>query len=706
MNSTNQATGTETAARRWEFARGLLMTVAFAVALTFAFFPLLWQGGGLVGGDIYPYFYPQKQFYAEAIRSGEIPLWNNRTGHGYPTVGESQTGVFYPFHWAYRFLNLNTAYNSVQLTHYVLAFVGCWLLGRRWGLRTLPACLAATVYTYGWLPTRMCVEWAALGAAWLPVALWCAESFLQTHRRRYLGVMAVVLAIQLLAGHFHLAFITHVTLVGFLLLRLNIATAGVAPASLSIRWTTFAWCLGAIACAFGLAAVQLAPTWELKQLSQRAALGAEHDPGYGFIPWWYLGQMVAPWMFYTPDISLSTPAGMTRTNTVEAHLYCGLLPLILAAIGCVVRPATRDTRNIIWWILGGLAVVYATGTLMPVAMHLPGFGFFNGVGRYGIVVNLAVGLLAAEALQRLVGPQVTRRALLLGMAAILLTACDCWWVSQLVKHSFIVARPPMNFLQSSPIRQALEHQEFAQSVSGATRHPVRLFCRGANIPNLLGVASTPVYLGIGPQAYYDPQLAMPQPLPFDIDPTPEQLDWLRRAGVTHILSFQPLDQAAWQVQLVTATADMFLNRAWGRGTNELFFLYSLDDARGRVYWHAPTATDTAEIIEYRANRVTITAESAEGGTLMLTDLDWPGWNVSMDGRPAEPIRGDAKVAPYRALKLPSGKHTIVWTFQPASLRWGGLLSLTTAVFLLALILVSAFKKEPVTNHSGGRTPPD
>lgn len=679
--------------------RNSLLSVLFvsslAIGLTAVFWPTLWLGGGLVGGDIYPYFYPQKQFYADALRAGELPLWNNRTGHGYPTVGESQTGVFYPFHVLYALCDLTTAYNVVQLMHYTLAFLMCWLLARRWGLAVLPACLAAVVYTYGWLPTRMCVEWAALGAAWFPAALWCGESFLQTARRRYLVALSLVLAVQMLAGHFHLAFITQLTLVTYLALRLVWRSNGVASNLLARKTSTAATCGIAILLGFGLAAIQLGPTWELKQLSQRVALGDEHDPGYGFIPWWYLGQLVLPWSYYAPGISLATAAGGPRTNSVEAHLYCGLIPLILAGCGIFYRHNLADPRRCVWWLLGALSVVYATGTLMPVAKYLPGFGFFNGVGRYGIVFNLAIGLLAGEALQRLLGPRRTWTAIGGMLAVLILATGDVWMVSRMVQHTFQVPKPPLRYLATSPIREEL---------AGASG-PVRLFSRGANLPNLLGVASTPVYLGIGPQAYFDPRWKMPEPLPYDISPTPAQIAWLRRAGVTHILSFTALNPDSWPATLLVATPDPFLNRAWGRAPNEPLFLYELDGSQGRVYWAQPGPSATAQITDYQANSVRIDIDSPTEGTLILTDLDWPGWRVQIDGQPAVAIQNDETFAPYRAVRVPAGPHTVTWIYRPLSLWIGGLCSTLSLVLLMIFAgsrrsrLMHATPEPPLTNQS-------
>src|SRR6187399_2783481 len=102
-----------------------------AVGLTLVFWLALWTGGGLVGSDIYAYFLPQKAFFAEQLRDGAIPIWNNLIGWGYPQLAESQTGVFYPLNLPlYYWLDLNTAFNASQIVHYVLAFVFAWMLAR------------------------------------------------------------------------------------------------------------------------------------------------------------------------------------------------------------------------------------------------------------------------------------------------------------------------------------------------------------------------------------------------------------------------------------------------------------------------------------------------------------------------------------------------------------------------------------------------
>src|SRR6267154_1090438 len=123
--------------------RAILAGVLAALLLSVVVWFPLWTGGGLVGSDIYAYYLPQKEYFADRLRAGELPLWNNLIGHGYPQVAESQTGVFYPPQWLlYPPLELNTAFSASIIGHYVLAYVFTFMYARRIGLTLLGAGLA------------------------------------------------------------------------------------------------------------------------------------------------------------------------------------------------------------------------------------------------------------------------------------------------------------------------------------------------------------------------------------------------------------------------------------------------------------------------------------------------------------------------------------------------------------------------------------
>lgn len=665
--------------RRPSLSWGALIGVLLmATALTGVFWPTLWTGGGLVGGDIYYYFLPQKSFFADSLARGELPLWNNLVGNGYPQLAESQTGVFYPpFLLLYRFCELGTAFNLTVLGHYVLAFVATWLYLRQLGLRDLPATFGALVYTYSWFPPRVSLEWAIVGGSWLPLALWCAESYLQTGRRRFLFALPLVLTLQLLAGHFLMAFLTQLCLAVTVPVRLWWGSGVVALASPREKQTRGAWLGAMVVLAFVLAAMQLLPTWELKQASQRLQVTAEHDPGYGYLPWAYLAQVVQPWKWYAGDQMIQTVAdpARPRTNWVEAHLYFGLLPLCLAVLGLCDRQSTVSARARWLWVgmvAGG--VIYATGTLLPLTNHLPGFSFFEGPGRYGVIATLGMSLLAGA------GFAVVLRWLpgLAGLAWIVVafgvTAGDLWWVSQRVTHAFPVDQSPVGLRDRSPIHQFLEqHGE-----------PTRMLNEGKNLPSLVGAGTYPVYLGLGPAAYFDPVLSMPQPLPFrDTLPTEAQLDWLERNGVTHILSLTEIPRGGWPAKQVWFGADPCLNVPLARSSTHGFYLYELERSRGRVAWLSEKDRPSPKLISYEPQRVEIEATGDEPGTVVLTDLVYPGWGVEVDGVPAGTVVVE-KI--FRGVNVPAGSHRIVWTYHPMSIYWGYWISGTGLIVWIVLVI--------------------
>lgn len=664
-----------------------------AVALTVLFWPALWTGGGLVGGDVYSYSLPQKTFLADSLHAGMVPLWNPLTGHGYPVLGESQTGALYPLHLlVYSLCDVGTGWNVVLIVHYIAAFLAMAWCARVFGVMGPGALLAAVVYVYGWFPPRAFLDWAILGGVYLPLALGAAEQFFATGRLRYAALLSTSLALQLLGGHYQIAFLTWLLGGAFVLFRLACFRDPLARpvSSTSVRsneehWQS-QWHTRPIAAALviviaflagvALAAPQLLASWELKSRSQRATVGADHDPAYGHIPPGYLMQMVAPWFWY--DATLDLDAALQRlplgqiaagTNKVEAHCYFGLAPILLLLIGgpLALRRRRVSATDLFWCCVIIATLVYATGWLMPVLKLIPGFNFFRGPGRASILTTFAAALLVGRLLNgwlMQVAHLSTRRLIVTGMFAA--TIFDLWFTPTTVSYAVAVDHPPIAFREESPLRKLLLSEP----------GPVRLYASGANVPNLLGVASTPVYLGFGPREYFDPQFTMPETDPPDFHAlTAQRGQWLRDAGVTHILSFEPLEDRGWPVELLWMGLDPLLNRAWAR--QEPLFLYRLRDASGRVRW-ANGGTGTLAVTEYRAHQILVRAEVTAAGNVVLTDLDDPGWTVTMDGQPAVSQR----VHMYRGVAVTPGTHKVVWSYRPRSVYWGGVVSVGVLIMLV------------------------
>jgi hypothetical protein len=686
--------------------RALLVVIAIAVGLTGLFWGPLWQGHGLIGGDLYTYFFPQKLVYADQLADGKVPLWNDLVGFGYPLLAESQAGVFYPPNpWLYRQFDINTAYSLSQLGHYVLALVFCVLLLRRLDLSPPAAVLGGIVFVYGWFPPRICLEWAIIGGVYFPLSLWCVESYLQSAKLRWLVILALAQGVHLLAGHFNLAFITQLTCVAYAALRvwfvrgeregkawvgeapaeparrtgdvLPSGSAGASPSRIALMPVVLI--IAALGFGFALAAIQLLPTWELKQLSQRDAIGKVHDPGYGHIPPWYLSQIVAPWLWYPADMdpdqalqSIRVATIASATNKVEAHLYFGMLPLLLIAYRLIaaVRVDPLDRRQTIWLGLGLAAMVYATGWLLPITRHLPGFSFFMGPGRYGIVTTLAAALLAGAGLDRLLSGRMRGRSVIIGVV-IGLTVADLYWVSRRVFYAEMTPDPPIQHVEESEVRRRLAEYE----QSHGPLQPVRMLAPGPNWATLTGYAAYPAYLGIGPAEYFDPQLIMPEPTD-EMTPAEQaaarqaQHEWLRQGAFTHVLSMEPLDETEWpQAELVWQGVDRLLNPVYARW-REPIFLYELGDSLPRVRL---TGDGTLEAQPSTREELALTLTAPEPTELIRADLAYPGWTAHVAGEGGtRTIETTAGL--FRRVPVPAGNAAVVWEYDPASFRNGAMIS--------------------------------
>ena len=681
---------TESASRR-AFA---LFVAAAAVGLTYAFFAPLWHGGGLVGGDVITYFLPQKTFLAESLAGGDIPLWNPTVALGYPFVADSQIALWYPttipLHLSVR---PETALHINLLLHYAFAFIGTVLLARRLRVARGGAVLAALAFVYGWFPPRLTVEWAVTTGSYLPWLLWAGESYLSTRRPRWLAVLATLAGLQLLAGHYSLAFISHITLGVWTACRLTYARRADEPHA--GRGRVVAFVLAAQVLAFPLAACQLLPTWELRQQSERGGLPIP-DVDYGRIPWQHLSQLVWPPAAWEGNVNAY---GGADTNPPAASLYVGVLAVLLAVIGGFIG---RERRDRVWWILVPTALVFAVGWATPVYQHLPGFGYFKIPGRYGIVAALGLSLLAGRGLTAIVdsrfsGPQTDRRhrigALVITGTAVAILAVD------LRVHA---ARGPF-FTELVPIHsgdliaKSTARAELLADLGvppagepGVTRGgPPRVWCPGQNTLASLGIAVVPGFVGLPPDAYVDPDTALPVGAD-PAGPTGDQLSRARRYGVTHVFFDEQPDFAAWNCDPVGVLTDPFLsltmNRMdWDTQAFRPFYVGRLRGSRGRA---AMADGRGASITRYTPDRVEV--EATGPGELILTDLAYPGWEVTIDAEPvtADSAGGETADRVLRSVRLPDGPHVVVWSYRPSGVRIGWLVSAVTAVAVFVILVAS------------------
>lgn len=100
-----------------------------------------------------------------------------------------------------------------------------------------------------------------------------------------------------------------------------------------------------------------------------------------------------------------------------------------------------------------------------------------------------------------------------------------------------------------------------------------------------------------------------------------------------------------------------------------------------------SAGDQVAITRYGGNEVAINVTSAAAGWLVLNDLIYTGWSATIDG---QPVTIQPTNYALRGVCIPAGSHEVVFSFQPAILRWGAALT-GMALLLLLLALLSLWR---------------
>jgi hypothetical protein len=90
--------------------------------------------------------------------------------------------------------------------------------------------------------------------------------------------------------------------------------------------------------------------------------------------------------------------------------------------------------------------------------------------------------------------------------------------------------------------------------------------------------------------------------------------------------------------------------------------------------------DVVRLETYEPELVELETTSPRAGFLVLSDTFRPGWIAEVDGARSPILRA---LTVMRAVAVPAGTHRVRFTYRPASLRWGALVS------LLSLLVVGA-----------------
>ncbi len=103
----------------------------------------------------------------------------------------------------------------------------------------------------------------------------------------------------------------------------------------------------------------------------------------------------------------------------------------------------------------------------------------------------------------------------------------------------------------------------------------------------------------------------------------------------------------------------------------------------------PSNPGLARIEKYGLNEVELHVEAEDPALVVLTDSYYPGWTASVDGVRKPIWRANSL---FRAVEVEPGNHTVVFRYQPASLRWGIAVSVCSLLLILSLSLTGVLRR--------------
>ncbi len=370
------------------------------------------KGEVLYWGTLSFQFWPWHQLVKSSLLNGDWPLWNPLLGYGTPLLANLQSAVFYPFNLIYLFMPVEHALTLSVIIHLLLAGLFMYGYARQLGLLPFAASVSAISYMFsGYFVGRTQFISMINTLAWFPLLLLLSDKLVKQPGSKYMVGLALILAIQLLAGHAQLWFYGLWLVGAYLIFRGWQQTKEmVSSSSLSLRLRSLLKIITLLALAITLAllltAVQILPTAEFVRQSARSG-GTEQTFAltYSFWPW-RLITLLAPNFFGHP----AQDNYWGYANFWEDHAYIGVLPFILALLSIWQSLKAKFWRPALQYSKIQEEVVPFFAVLMPISLLLamgwntpiyvwvfntvPGFSFFQAPARLLVWYTIAMTVLA------------------------------------------------------------------------------------------------------------------------------------------------------------------------------------------------------------------------------------------------------------------------------------------------------------------------
>jgi len=628
----------------------------------------------------------------------QIPLWNVFQFSGQPLVADPLAGYWYLPNWLTFVFPYPITFNFLFLVHFILSGLGMFIFLRKLKVGEGAALFGALV----WMGTPKIIGYLAGGQvstiyalSWLPWLMIVTKDLMEqlTLRRtlRSAAVLAVIVLIDIRWGFFCALFAGVYFVIN--LSRINFK---------KMIKTTLIWMIATLM----NSAILILPLIQFMELSRRAGLSTQDVVLFSI-------ETSSLFGIIAPQIGIN----------YEQLIYFGILPLILITFAL-------SKKHLFWILSAGFCLIYSLGNhtfFFPMMNKLfPFLSWLRVPSRAWFFLVFSVIVLSSFGLHQILSRDYSKTymkkytfatfffcsfAILFAiglkisvgyvpkgiqiMAILLpLSLLVVYWLLtnkkyrniQIVILFLIVITDLMiinnTILKSRPLPEKSKLVGWVENQPGLFRvyspsysFPMPNTLQQANGVNPMHLAAYAEYIKSASN-YSSGPYSVSLPDIYIDDHTSNELVLAAQFPDTELLG-------QLNVKFLASSFELKSNNLLFIMKEGEHFLYENEDFKERIiYDHG-----VINLEKWSPNEIIIRTEG-DAGTLILSEIYYPGWKAWIDGNQME-INREQEI--FRGVELSSGSHEVVLKFLPATFLIGMVISLIGWIAFVYLEIFHKFK---------------
>ncbi|MBN1383829.1 MAG: YfhO family protein [Elusimicrobia bacterium] len=683
----------------------------FFIFLTFIFFPKIFlmthvpitPGPG--GSDITDLNFPYRYLLSQSVKNFKTSTWSDLVWCGYPLHAEGQGGFFYPLNiLIFLIFPSDIGFNLSIILNFILCCFFSFLFFKELGLKNQTAVFSASIFSFSGFFLCHIIHLNMLNTViWFPLILYFTEKFLKTGRFINIAASGISLGIQILAGFPQFVYYTIVITFAYLIFTKN---------SQSFIKKTCAFGIFVII-GLGFSAIQWLPTLELVGFTSRKA-GFAKEPARW---WWAYGfsdliTWINPFKYGLP---FNNSYNKHHSIFIENSFFIGKIALLIGLSGFILK--FRKYKFFAFTaILTFIIALSPSLKITPFLDKIPGFEQFRLHQRTLIFAVFSFSLFWGVIIDK--WSRKNGINILLFIIIILELFGFAKKQNAFYKRTDWMDIPPIvDFFKNDNSRYrvwTINSYDRAVSAAGGFSGDLTPYFNYRNFlqPNsniLWNIPAIEGHGGLRPKKFYEIwDVMMQKGIGF------ETLRFIGLAGGKYVITNYDLSIPylslkkdfyfygnlspikIYENKLFYRTV-LFINSAVVLPENDIIeqlFDKNFSPIRTVILEETPLKTrytGLGRVImkKHSESEVVVESDSENGGFLVLMDTFYPGWRAFVDGRETKIYRADYI---FRAVEIPSGKHTVRFIYKPRYFTVGKTVSIITIFCLIFILIFGKIKK--------------